>query len=183
MRAATVLGLALASACAHMPFTAHAPAPTFDTALAEATTMAAAGQFHDADQALTRYAAQHPSEHATVDALYWRAVFNLEPSNQARSVDTAIAQLDAYLAAAKPLRHLDEAMTLRDLAADAQEIAKVQVALRQARADARAANSDSSSVGRGTEEAAKEIQRLRDELAAANAELDRIKKRLANPKP
>jgi hypothetical protein len=33
------------------------------------------------------------------------------------------------------------------------------------------------------EEMVKEIQRLKDELAKANDELERIKKRLATPKP
>jgi hypothetical protein len=154
--------------------------PTFDDTLAEAKTTAAAGQFRESDRVLARYAVEHPEDPAGADALYWRAVLNLEPSNQSRSVDTAIAQLDAYLASPKPLRHLDEAMALRDLAADTQELAKVQTALRQARS---AGTDQSGGEGRGGEEAAKEIQRLRDELAAANAELERIKKRLANPKP
>jgi hypothetical protein len=164
--------------CAHLGI--HRRQTGLDDAVAQARMMAGAGQFRDADRALSRFAAEHATEPAAVDATYWRAVLILSPSNQSRSIDTALTLLDAYLAAPKPLAHLDEAMALRDLAADAQGLAKVQAALRQARAaNADQGNSDT----RTGEEATKEVQRLRDELAAANAELERIRKRLANPKP
>ena len=42
---------------------------------------------------------------------------------------------------------------------------------------------DSVVAKKSDDEAVKEIQRLKDELAKANEELDRIKKRLAAPKP
>jgi len=50
-------------------------------------------------------------------------------------------------------------------------------------AKATASKDSTAAPKRSDDEAVKEIQRLKDELAKANEELDRIKKRLAAPKP
>jgi hypothetical protein len=183
IRRVLLLGLALGmSGCVHgaaLFGTGSRQPSAFETTLATARSLASAGDFAASDRELQRYAREHAGDPSTAEVLYWRALLLLDPANQSRSLDTAITQLDAYLAGPRPLQHLSEATTLRDLAHDAQELDRVQAALHQARAEARA-NADQSA---GNEDSAKEIQRLRDELAAANAELDRIKKRLANPKP
>lgn len=115
------------------------------------------------------------------DSLYWRAVRHLDPSNRNGTLDSAIVYLDAYLACKEKLSHATEASVLRSLARNAQQLARLEAALQQARASAdnRPRESDK---GRD-EEYVKEIQRLKDELAKANEELERIKKRLAAPKP
>lgn len=118
---------------------------------------------------------------AAADSLYWAAVTQLLPSNKTGSRDSAIVLLDAYLKQAANERHLAEATTLLSLARDAQQLAKVQAALQQARAEARDAGSGSSPAPARDESAVKEIERLKAELARANEELDRIKKRLATP--
>lgn len=114
------------------------------------------------------------------EALYWRAVVNLDPANRAGSLDSAVALLDQYLSSTSRLAHPSEANALRALARDAQQLGRVQQALRQARTDARQGPEQAAET-RSNEEASKEVQRLRDELAAARAELERIKKRLSNP--
>lgn len=122
------------------------------------------------------------SETAT-DSLYWRAVSHLDPSNKNGTLDAAIANLDVYLASKGKLAHATEATVLRSLARNAQQLARLDAALQQARAntgDNRPRTDDTK--GRD-EESVKEIERLKNELAKANEELERIKKRLAAPKP
>ncbi|HMC55464.1 MAG TPA: hypothetical protein VKH19_09860 [Gemmatimonadaceae bacterium] len=117
---------------------------------------------------------------AAVDSMYWRAVAHLSPNNRNGSRDSAVTLLDTYLKSSGTRKHITEAATLLDLAKDAQQLARVQAALQQARADADRPRSDSSPSGRD-ESAVKEIERLKSELARANEELERIKKRLAAP--
>ena len=122
------------------------------------------------------------------DSIYWAAVTNLDPANPRANVDTAISNLDAYLSFGGDLTHAKEATALRTLARSTQQLERVEAALQQARASAaNATSSDGKPRDTATkprdEEMVKEIQRLKDELAKANEELDRIKKRLAAPKP
>jgi hypothetical protein len=119
---------------------------------------------------------------AAADSLYWRAVRHLDPSNRNGTLDSAVVYLDAYLACKDKLSHSTEAAVLRSLARNAQQLARLEAALQQARANADNRPRESDSKGRD-EEYVKEIQRLKDELAKANEELERIKKRLAAPKP
>jgi len=125
-----------------------------------------------------------PKPNVAVEAQYTRALGHLDPANTASSIDTAIAFLDAYLAYAGYTERRTEATALRRLAGEARQLMRVQAALQEARASAgeRARSSDTASA-QADEDLVREIQRLRDELAKANAELERIKKRLATPKP
>lgn len=127
-----------------------------------------------------------------VEALYWSAVTNLDPSNRAGTLEGGLANLEAYLASPGKLKHASEANALRNLARSAQQLSRVEAALQQARARADAASASTveartrepeSRGGGRDEEMVKEIQRLKEELAKANEELERIKKRLAAPKP
>jgi len=126
------------------------------------------------------------------DALYRSALHELDPSNPTGTLDSGLVKLDAYLASTVKRSHVTEAETLRRLARDAQELARVEAALDVARstaatdtsaaatraADAKAAAAQSRN---RAEELVKEVQRLKSELAKANDELERIKKRLATP--
>jgi hypothetical protein len=123
------------------------------------------------------------SGRAAVDSLYWRAVHNLDPANRNRSLEAAITSLDAYLASTGRLEHVAEAVVLRNLARNAQQLGRMEALLQSARASAaERPRSDADSKSRD-DDMIKEIQRLKDELAKANDELERIKKRLAAPKP
>ena len=115
------------------------------------------------------------------DSLYWKAVLHLDAMNQKGSNDSAIVYLERYLTGDTTQAHRLEALVMRRLARDAMELAKVEAALRQAKTSE--APKQGEPAPRRDEEAVKEIQRLKDELAKANAELERIRKRLASPKP
>src|ERR671937_280798 len=124
-----------------------------------------------------------PSE---AEALYWQAVDNLDVSNKNGTLDTAISKLDAYLSSPQKLAHVKEAQVLRTLARNSQQLARMEATLQQTRAAVAAAESrprEAPDTKARDEESVKEIQRLKDELAAAKAELERIKKRLATPPP
>ena len=129
---------------------------------------------------------RRPAPEAGADSLYWRAVAQLDPFNPKPSLDSALSNLERYLAGPKPARRR-EALVLRQLTQDAKQLARVELALQQARSDStqtRAHTSTEAEPRRRDDEALlKEIQRLKEELAKANEELDRIRKRLANPKP
>ena len=119
-----------------------------------------------------------------LDSLYWKAVGQLEGANKQAALDSALFNLDAYLGSGTEQAHRQEAIVLRQLARDSKQLARVEVALQQARSDTTHARPHSDGeVKRRDEEAVKEIQRLKDELAKANEELERIRKRLAAPKP
>jgi len=121
---------------------------------------------------------------AVADSMYWGAVSQLDPTNKNGSRDTAITWLETYLKTPVALHHVVEARTFLAMAHDADQLARVQVALQQTRDKAEAAGARADSGNKKTDDdAAKEISRLRDELARANEELDRIKKRLAAPPP
>ena len=120
-------------------------------------------------------------EPAPSDSLYWKAVLHLDALNQKGFTDSAIKFLDAYLARDTTQRHRLEALVMRRLARDAMQLARVEAALQQAKSAEPTRPGEPPA--KRDEEMVKEIQRLKDELAKANEELERIKKRLAAPKP
>jgi hypothetical protein len=122
-----------------------------------------------------------PAEPAPSDSLYWKALTHLDAANQRGSTDSAVKFLDIYLGNSTTQTHRLEALTLRRLARDAIQLSRVEAALQQAKS-AEPVRAGEPAPKRD-EEAVKEIQRLKDELAKANEELERIRKRLATPKP
>jgi hypothetical protein len=191
--AATVLCL---TAVACLPFHNQPVADEWPGVLAGAQSRAVSGEFAAADNALVAYALAHPDTREAVETLYWRALFKLDPANADGSVTAAVASLDAYLASLRPREHVAEATTLRRaamqmeslnrVAADAAAQAKhaennaanAKAAADDAKADARVADAN---VAAALDAKESEIKRLKDDLAKANAELDRIRKRLATP--
>jgi hypothetical protein len=133
------------------------------------------------------------------EALYRRAVHYLDPANDRASLDSARLLLDRYLASSRQKDRAREAIVMRRLIDEAQELERVEFALHQQLASAPSQPTDSAKREpdvrrtqakqgdpphpRRSAEAAREIQRLREELREANAELERIRKRLAAPKP
>ena len=126
----------------------------------------------------TREAQRNPDE-----ALYYRALTHLDTTAAERSLDSAVYYLDRYLASSFRQDNAWEAIVLRRLAIESQELRRVQVVLDRdgGRASGRRTETAGGEVVRA-DDSAREIQRLKDELAKANAELERIRKRLANPK-
>lgn len=124
-----------------------------------------------ADKALTDFARRFPGAPEAAEVPYWRALLRLDPANPV-ALREALAMLESYLASAPSGTHRTEAATLRRLG----------VALEQR--NAALAAIPPAVVPRPDDKAREdEMQRLRDELAAANAELDRIRRRLARPRP
>lgn len=117
------------------------------------------------------------------EALYYRALTFLDTTATAQSLDSAVYYLDRYLASSFRQDHAWEAVVLRRLVIESQELRRVQVALERdvSRSAGRRTETAGGEVVR-SDDSAREIQRLKDELAKANAELERIRKRLANPK-
>jgi hypothetical protein len=146
--------------------------------LDEANRAAQAGRYADADSILTTYERAHEGSHEATEAEYWRAVFMLDPANRNASLEAGIASLDKYLSATPAPPHQREATTLRRLASQFETVSK----LAAANATTQTTNTTRTIV---VDDHSKddEIQRLKTELAKANEELDRIKKRLATPKP
>jgi hypothetical protein len=150
---------------------------------------AANGRFAAADSVLAGYALRHPGTLEALETAYWRGVYALDPENQTGSLTDAMASLDGYLADTRPRQHVVEAMTLRRIAAELQELHHAATAAaseaREANKDAANAKAAAAADTKPSEPAvsgdAAEIKRLREELAKANAELERIKKRLAPP--
>lgn len=183
-----------AAACARMTaVVGPAPARGWPGALSRARGFAARGEFDVADSTLADFARKYPTSEETLETSYWRALFALDPSNRTQSVSAAITSLDAYLADTRPREHVLEATALRRVAGqldalnrlaasaiaqakDANAAAAIAKALSDARIETPRASSDSASQDA-------EIRRLKDELAKANAELDRIRRRLAPPPP
>ena len=140
--------------------------------LLQASTDASAGRYGVADRVLSDYATRYPASPDAAEVLYWRALYRLDPANQSASPREAIAMLDSYLGVSGA-PHRGEAQALRRIATalDRRE---------QPTSSTSAAPKPDSAPDKAKDE---EIQRLKDELAKANAELERIKRRLAQPKP
>jgi hypothetical protein len=175
-RTALLAALLGGSACipSSQPATAPTPVPTaaseWPRTHSQATTDARDGRLPAADRALTDFAARFPGSAEAVEVPYWRAVLKLDPGNPAASHE-ALQLLDAYLADTSFRAHRTEATTFRRLQAALEQrtaALAAQVAAPPPRADDKARDDEN--------------QRLRDELAKANAELTRIKRRLIRPK-
>ena len=125
----------------------------------------------DADRALTAFAQRYPGSPEAAEVTYWRALLKLDPANAA-AVRESITMLESYLASAPAGAHRAEAGVLRRLG----------LALEQRNA-ALAAIPPAATARPDDKARDDEIARLRDELSKANAELDRIRRRLARPRP
>lgn len=133
------------------------------------------GRYDAADSILVEFIDEHPGTAESADALFWRAMYSLDPANRSASTATAIAELDRYLEGAPTLPHWREATTLRRVAAQLETATRLAAAAVQTQTSAtRLAAADDHAKD-------DELTRLRAELAKANEELDRIKKRLVKP--
>lgn len=165
--AVAVLSLTVGG-CVHRPaFLRPAAAREWPAAYLAAQSAADRGAYSDADKTLSDFATTHPGSPEALESGYWRAVYKLDPANKDASTRDAIAGLDRYLAAPGGT-HRGEATTLRRIAA---QLLSLDRALTQKPDDPGAAARD------------EEVKKLRDELQATKDELERIKRRLAAPKP
>jgi hypothetical protein len=176
-RAATLsfVGLMALSGCG-MLHSAAIPDPRNEwaTAVAQADHEALASRFGVADRVLADFAERHPNTSEGYDALFWRALYKLDPTNATATPRDAAALLDTYLAASVAVLHRGAATTLRRIAGELDKPAPAAVA------STGNAPTPTTATDKSRDE---EVARLKDELAKANAELERIKRRVATPKP
>lgn len=190
------LGLTLALAGCGLPFTnrwSTASESEWPAARTTAERHAWAGRHASADTTLATFAQRHPTSREARESLYLRALLQLDPTNRAGSPREAVALLDRYLVDTVAPRTL-EASLVRRAATEMDSLSRQVSGLRAAidAATTRAENATGrdradSRTDRGREQ---ELQRLREELASTRAELastkeelDRIKRRLATPRP
>jgi hypothetical protein len=124
-----------------------------------------------ADRALSEFAQRFPGTPEAAEVPYWRALIKLDPNSSA-AIRESLSMLDSYLASAPTGAHRFEAGLVRRLG----------LAIEQRNA-AIAAIPPAPTVRPEDKAHEEELQRLRDELAAANAELARIRRRVARPRP
>jgi hypothetical protein len=161
---------ALAGGCAQPRFMLSEPARNWPGVYQTAISAAEQGKFADADRALARYAVTYPDTREALETLFWRAWFQLDPSNPAASPRQAAALLDSYLAGAADAPHRVEAATLK-------RIAVAMDALRGA------ANAQERADAGEAAQLRDELAKTKEELQQTKDELERIKKRLATPRP
>ena len=174
--------LLLAGGCAQLRAANATPSAPMEgqltATLQQAEREASALRFGMADRLLSDFADTHANTAEAVETSYWRALFRLDPSNQTATPRDAIVLLDSYLGSAVTIAHRGSATALRRAAA-ALDRPAVAVS-RPATPGAAPARTDAKADDKSRDE---EVQRLKEELAKATAELERIKKRLSQPNP
>jgi len=171
-RVGTLIAVAfIAAACAKQPAAAPAPIPAvgFAGAVEAARQKVEASDYVGADRILAEYALRVQGTPAAGEISFWRAMYIVDPANRTASFAQGIRALDIYLATEGALWYRPQAEVLRRTALVIQSV-------RQAQAPRQVNGRDTVFVSRE-----EEIASLRDQLAKANAELERIKRRLANP--
>ena len=144
----------------------------FVAALLQSNDAAAAGNYGTADKLLADFGLLHVASSDANEALYWRALYKLDPANPTASNRDAGVLLDTYIATGA-VRRRTEALSLKRIANALEARATVVTNV----AAVPAAKPDQAAEHAKDEE----ITRLKDELSKATAELDRIKRRLAKP--
>ncbi len=150
--------------------TSTTPGSEWPAALAESSREAASGRYAAADKILSDFSARYSATSESTESMFWRALYKMDPANSGKAPRDAMILLDGYLQAPQAA-HRSEGTVLRRMAGQL---------------DARATPAPfPTPTGAPQIDKAKddEIQRLKEELAKTTAELERIKRRLAAPKP
>lgn len=170
IRRALAVFMFVAVGCARAPApVAPTPAVEFAAVIEQARQKVEAGDYPAADRLLSDYALRHQGTQEAREVSFWRAMYIVDPANRTASVEQGIKALDIYLSSEGAIWYRPQAEVLRREALVLQSV-------RQAPVPKQVNGRDTVFISREEETAA-----LRDQLAKANAELDRIKKRLANP--
>jgi len=182
VRRIAVLGLVAASACVTGRAAPETQGPSSDwgATLAQAEAAASQRRYAEADRLLADFASRFPGTEGAVESAYWRGVLALEPGNHDGSPQVAAALLETYIKSSGALPHRLEADILRHLAL---QLVAPSTSVASAPSSTSPSSTPSGASDKSADLKAKdaEIQRLKDELAKANDELERIKKRLTAP--
>jgi hypothetical protein len=134
-----------------------------------ATLAADSGNYGNAERILAAYATENPRTREAREIVFWRAMFKLDPGNSpSGSLTEGLALLDRYIADTATVAYRSEATILKRLAVTTQ-VLQAKAMTPPVRDTTVIKTSDG------------DVAALRAELARTQAELDRIKKRLANP--
>lgn len=157
------------------------PPASWSAVLREADQLAGEGRFAAADSTLVAFEQANASNHLSREIVFWRALYQLDPRNQAAQRAEAVRMLDGYLQSDSVYWYRAEARVLRQLAGmPAPTVASTPPAPAGGLPApttipiARAADATLT-------EKDVEIQALRDRVARLNEELERIKRRLSTP--
>lgn len=184
-RLAVVLGgVVLLAACASRPVKPE-PQRAWTAALAAADAEAGAGRYATADSMLERFAVDNPTSPDTLEALFWRALYLVDPANPSPAGSAAATpMIDRYFAAATPAdQYWRQAEVIRRFAAIQAAPPVIQVdtvRIVDSVAVRRIVAREVEARGRALEG---DLQQLRDSLTRTAAELDRIRRRLAPTQP
>ncbi len=181
-----VLSVLALGGCAHIPIAASAPRSDWDRTLSDVRRKIAAGNYLVADKLLGEYVRVHPLTREARDAAFWKAAYMVDPANVRGSLAGGIAALDGYLASTDSTDlYRDQALVLRRTAAAARGVNGMGSAFPVIPTASGMIKDTVVVVSRSRDEeiaALKDqLAKSKDDLAKATAELDRIKKRLANP--
>ena len=150
--------------------TSTGPGSEWPAALAESSREAAVGRYTVADKILSDFSTRYSATSESTESMFWRALYKMDPANPGNAPRDAMMLLDGYLQA--PLAaHRSEGTVLRRVAAQLDVKATP------------ATVPPPLVVPQNDKAKDEELLRLKDELAKATAELGRIKRRLAAPKP
>jgi hypothetical protein len=175
----SLLCLVLAG-CATMRGAAGTPAAVnarseWPALFTQVTQEVQAGRYGVADRLLADFASRYAGTEPAAEAQFWRALYRLDPANQNSSPREAIALLDSFLASPLSAPRRPEALVIRRVAV-ALEARPAVVTVTTPGAPATPSRGDNTAKD-------EELARVKEELAKANAELERIRRRLAAPKP
>ena len=151
------------------------PADTWPTTLATVQDLVARGRHADADTALAAFTEQYLGTAAGTEALYWRALVRLDPTNASATPRDAIGTLDAYLAGGAALPRYQEALVLRRTASLLDGTRRTPLA------EPDTANPMVPVVPDQLRATQDTVRALREELSRTEAELERIRRRLRPP--
>ena len=184
--------ISLVTACAQLPRVEPSLAERdWNRMRADARRNAEAGNYHAADRLLAEFARIHPDTREARETVFWRGAYLVDPANTLGSLEGGISTLDGYLATEPEGWYRNEAEILRRTAVAARGLAAgasrgwapdTVVIVTQA-PDSAASPPPRRSRDEEIAELRSQLARSKTELAQAQAELDRIKKRLANPSP
>lgn len=161
-------------------------------ALRSALNFVLVRDFTRADSTMRAFAARYPGTPLSSETVFYRALFRLDPNVEvnapAEVLREARAGFDAYIAGGPTQPHYGESVLLRRLTGHLDSLHATESAVRAMTSPtavaptgvlpgAAAALRDSMRVRDD------EITRLRTELDQTKAELDRIRRRLAPPRP
>ena len=178
---AMVAAAAVAGACTRplsRPPSTAVQATTWPAALAAAQRAADEGRYADADRELAVYAELHRGSREAVESAFWRALYSLDPRNTAGTPRDAVALVDTLLLARGEQPRRVEALVLR-------RTALLVDSLRRAVATPRppVIVRDTSRDLARERQFEEQKKALRDSLELTLAELERIRRALAERRP